>query len=82
MGVYTWGEYKVEIDEEATRGWYEKAGEWDCTCGHCRNFVLLARERQLPGEILDLLDKLGTRCLTLHIGISFLRVGMCFINIY
>ncbi len=59
MGVYTWGEYKVEIDEEATRGWYEKAGEWDCTCGHCRNFVLLARERQLPGEILDLLDKLG-----------------------
>ncbi len=59
MGVYTWGEYKVEIDEEATRGWYEKAGEWDCTCGRCRNFVLLARERQLPGEILDLLDKLG-----------------------
>ena len=67
MGVYTWGEYKVEIDEEATRGWYEKTGEWDCTCGRCRNFVLLARERQLPGEMLDLLDKLGIQIGRAHV---------------
>lgn len=59
MGIYTWGNFRVEVDEEATRAWYEQAEEWDCTCGHCRNFVLLVREGQLPEELLALLDKLG-----------------------
>ena len=59
MGIYIWGDFEVEIDEEATRAWYEKSEEWDCTCGHCRNFMLLAGERQLPEDMLDLLDKLG-----------------------
>lgn len=59
MGTYKWSDFRVEVDEEATRVWYEKAGEWDCTCGLCRNFVLLARERKLPKEMLELLDKFG-----------------------
>ena len=58
MGVYIWGDFRVEVDEEATCAWYEEAGEWDCTCGNCRNFVLLARERRLPDSLLELLDKL------------------------
>ena len=59
MGVYTWEGYQVEVDEEATRAYYSDSIEWECTCGHCRNFVLLARERRLPVDILALLDKLG-----------------------
>ncbi len=58
MEKYEFGDFQVEIDEEATQAWYEKSEEWDCTCGHCRNFVLLAKERRLPAELLELLDKL------------------------
>lgn len=58
MREYSFGDFRVEVDEEATRAWYERVGEWDCTCGHCRNFVLLAQERQLPEEMLKVLDKL------------------------
>lgn len=56
---YQFGDFRVEVDEEATRDWYEKAEEWDCTCGHCRNFVLLAEERKLPEEMLAILDRFG-----------------------
>lgn len=56
---YQFGACRVEVDEKATRTWYEKAETWDCICGHCRNFVLLAWERQLPKELLELLDELG-----------------------
>lgn len=59
MREYAFGDYQVEVDEEATRDYYRDSIEWDCTCGHCRNFVLLARERRLPEEMLELLDKLG-----------------------
>jgi probable rRNA maturation factor len=59
MGVYTWEGYQVEVDEETTRAYYSDSIEWECTCGHCRNFVLLAQERRLPVDILALLDKLG-----------------------
>ena len=58
MGVYTWEGYQVEVDEETTRAYYSDSIEWECTCGHCRNFVLLAQERRLPVDILALLDKL------------------------
>lgn len=47
----------VEIDEAVTREWYAQAGEWDCECGHCRNFMAVAD--QLPAELLTLLDQLG-----------------------
>ena len=53
-----WG-YELEVDEQATRAWYAQAEEWSCTCGHCRNFLVLARERKLPEEILHILDSLS-----------------------
>lgn len=59
MAKVRWYGYRLEIDEEATRSWYARAGEWGCACGHCRNFLALARERKLPGEILEILDALS-----------------------
>lgn len=52
-----WG-YQAKLDKTATRAWYEKAGEWGCECGHCRNFLELARQKQLPSAVLDLLGQL------------------------
>ena len=48
----------AEADEPATRRWYAGAPQWDCDCGHCRNFLALARRRQLPPEVLELQDRL------------------------
>ena len=59
MKEYDFGGFRVELDGAATRAWYRKSAEWDCTCGHCRNFVLLAKERRLPEDMLTLLDKLS-----------------------
>lgn len=58
MTRFSWYGYEVEIDEAATAAWYAQAGDWGCGCGHCRNFLALARERRLPGEILEILDRL------------------------
>ena len=44
---------------EATRSCYAQAPDWDCPCGHCRNFLALARERKLPEELLAILDSLS-----------------------
>ena len=33
--------FQVEIDEVATKEWYDKADEWSCECGDCRHFVAL-----------------------------------------
>lgn len=49
----------VFVDRVATSAWYDQAGPWDCTCGHCRNFLALAKAGQLPPEVLDTLDGLG-----------------------
>ena len=51
--------FSVEVDADATRGWYAKTEEWGCTCTSCRNFIALARKRMLPGPVLDTLDSLG-----------------------
>jgi len=51
--------FSVEIDETSTHSWYAAAEEWACDCGDCRNFLALARERQLPAFVLEQLDKLG-----------------------
>lgn len=51
--------YQVEIDEKATKEWYSKSKGWQCDCGHCRNFIQLAKNEKLPTEILKLLKKLG-----------------------
>ena len=59
MTTFSWCGYTVEVDGPATRAWYAQAEEWSCTCGHCRNFLALARARKLPGELLDILDGLG-----------------------
>ena len=49
---------EVEIDDVSTRRWYADAEEWGCDCGDCRNFLVLARKRQLPAFVLEQLDKL------------------------
>ena len=59
MTHFEWHGYTVEVDEAAARDWYAKAEEWGCTCGHCRNFLALARERRLPEQILAMLDRLS-----------------------
>ena len=59
MTEFAWHGYTVEVDETATRAWYAQAEEWSCTCGHCRNFLALAKERRLPEKLLEILDGLG-----------------------
>lgn len=50
---------EVEVDQAATRKWYEQAEEWGCECGDCLNFVEVAKQRLLPQATLDILDSLG-----------------------
>ena len=52
-------EYEVEIDEAATAAWYADSSEWDCDCDDCRNFLELAKNRELPEPILAVLDELN-----------------------
>ena len=59
MTRFSWHGYGAQVDERATRDCYEKAGAWDCSCGHCRNFLALARARRLPGELLAILDSVS-----------------------
>lgn len=59
MRQFIWGGWTAEVDEAATRLWYQSALDWGCDCGHCRNFLALARARQLPEAILERLDELG-----------------------
>ena len=59
MTRFSWFGYEAEVDEQTVRSWYAQADEWGCTCGHCRNFLALARERKLPGELLSILDSLS-----------------------
>ncbi len=56
---HTFFGFQTEVDEAATRRWYAQAEPWGCRCGPCRNFLALARERRLPGFVLEPLDKLG-----------------------
>lgn len=51
----------VEIDLEATKEWYSSGKEWDCECGHCRNFLKQARNKQLPQQVTKLLERFGIR---------------------
>ena len=59
MSRFAWYGYEAEVDEQATRACYAQAPDWDCPCGHCRNFLALARERKLPEELLAILDGLS-----------------------
>ena len=58
MTAGSWYGYTAEVDEQTTKDYYAQAPDWDCICGHCRNFVALARARKLPAEILEILDEL------------------------
>ena len=40
--------FQVEVDKAATRDWYAQSEGWDCDCGHCRNFLTLARVLDEP----------------------------------
>lgn len=51
--------YQVEIDEVATKEWYNKANEWGCECGDCRHFVALAKRRKLPPAVIEILEQFG-----------------------
>ena len=48
---------EVVIDLEHTKEWYSQSEEWPCTCGHCRNFLALAKQRLLLPSMMELLDK-------------------------
>lgn len=50
---------QVEIDLEVTKEWYSRGKEWGCECAHCRNFLELARNKQFPQQITDLLESFG-----------------------
>ena len=51
--------FRVEIDEAATKQWYDKADEWSCECGDCRHFVALAKKRELPQAVIEVLQTFG-----------------------
>ena len=59
MKEYNLFGYQVEIDEAATKEWYDKADEWSCECGDCRHFVALAKKRELPESIIEVLQTFG-----------------------
>ena len=48
----------VEIDEAATAQWYSKQESWGCECADCRNFVALAKQKDLPEQIHSVLSEL------------------------
>lgn len=51
--------YEVEIDETTTEEWYSTSKPWGCECGHCRNFLKLARDSELPDPVHAILKKLN-----------------------
>lgn len=57
--LFAWQGWRAVADLEATRSWYAGAAEWDCGCGHCRNYLTLARDRRLPPGMLEILDSLS-----------------------
>lgn len=59
MEIYNIWDYSVEVDKTATKDWYEKSEGWGCECGHCRNFLELVKQKQLPSAVTDLLSILG-----------------------
>ena len=56
---YSFFGFQVEVDEAATHDWYAQSEGWACDCGHCRNFLTLARRREFPALVLESLDKLS-----------------------
>jgi len=59
MSRYFWLGLDMDLDVETIRRWYATGPVWDCSCGHCRNFVALAREGRLPTDVCVFLEDLG-----------------------
>ncbi len=59
MQSYTIGDFLVEFDRTVTADWYKKSEGWDCKCGDCQNFLALAKQRQLPSAVIELLPIFG-----------------------
>ena len=57
MKEYNLFDYQIESDKQATKEWYNTFKGWRCDCEHCKNFLLLAKKRQLPAPILDTLKE-------------------------
>ena len=59
MAEFVWGRYRLEVDVEATRAYYDShPGPWiTCTCDGCRNFMLAVKT--LPQAVRDFFDVLG-----------------------
>ena len=57
MKKYNLFGYQVEVNKQETEEWYSKFKGWRCDCRHCKNFLLLAKKRQLPALILDTLKE-------------------------
>ena len=48
MSKRNFGNYQVELDMDATENWYATSEGWGCECGHCRNFLKLAKKKNFP----------------------------------
>lgn len=59
MTEFHWNGIRVEVDKPSTQKYYVNYEDWDCSCGHCRNFMTLARAGKLPEGMLSLLRDLG-----------------------
>ena len=59
MKEYNLVGYRVEIDKEATKNWYDTFNGWGCDCAHCQNFLLLAKKKELPSAVLEILNDFG-----------------------
>ena len=59
MTEFVLGGYRLEMDVEATRAWYDQYGDatGGCDCAYCRNFAAAAKA--LPPEVEAFLEPLG-----------------------
>ena len=58
MAEFVFGPYRLEVDVEATRAWYDRYGDatGGCDCAYCRNFA--AAVKNLPPEVEEFLEPL------------------------
>ena len=59
MQSYNIGDFLVEFDKTVTADWYENSEGWDCECGDCQKFLALAKRKQLPFAVIELLSIFG-----------------------
>lgn len=59
MKHYVMHNCEIEVDEEKTAQWYANADEWGCDCGHCVNFLKIAKQGKLPEKVRTHLSVFG-----------------------